>query len=106
MGFYDWLANIGLDADLVLAAVVGHHLKAGDEVFAQPLDIFSRSLTLYAGQTEFRAIFDAVSDRLGVRNCTAQAANVWSLNGRAGQSIDSAREAFKHRGFSQPHNSC
>ncbi len=62
----EWLGTIqGLDTDLVLSAVIGHHLKAGPGDIGQSLG--DRQLLRFMGEhAEVRAIFDLLGERLAV----------------------------------------
>ncbi|RJQ45843.1 MAG: CRISPR-associated helicase Cas3' [Gammaproteobacteria bacterium] len=99
-----WLdSNSQLDSDIVLSAVIGHHLKASQKdepyygSFAQPVSVMGRTLILYVDNLEFRECFDAVAKRLGMAPCTAIVPRIWSLTSVGDQPIENARGIVETR---------
>lgn len=90
----DWLAsNSNLDVDVVISAVVGHHLKASlrREAFypaiGEKLGDTADLVKVYCDSDEFRAVFNQVSERLGMRECGVQISALWSYKPGIGQNI-------------------
>jgi CRISPR-associated endonuclease/helicase Cas3 len=65
-----------IDQDVVLAAVLSHHLKASHETLLQPLTGHPH-VQLLAGHGDFRALLEEVSRRLSLGACDASGIPPW-----------------------------
>lgn len=106
-----WLASIpNIDLEVVLSAIISHHLKAGHETFGQYLDTAEKALfTVLEKDPEFPVIFEQVVNRLGGTAFTGKVPSLWSLDGKAGfyalplkSEICSNFERFKRELKKQP----
>lgn len=99
----DWLKNHPLiDLNIVLSAVVGHHLKACLQgsphypPFAEAMSAAGQSLTVYADEPEFQQILDSVAQRLGLDRCVVKLPTYWSLSD-GGQAVAPLKEELERR---------
>lgn len=96
----DWLAALpGIDLDLVVSAVLGHHLKAGGGEIGQAQG--ERRFLHFPGEdTEVRNLFALLAGALGVPTPTIDLPGGWSLDGDGNGnvvSIPDHAERLKHR---------
>lgn len=102
----DWMQE-HFDADIVLSAVLGHHLKSSPAsgrdypAVAEPMSEAGESLLVHARDPEFRDILATVATYTGIPHCTPEVPEYWSLYGdRAadhGQAIEALREKLVRR---------
>jgi CRISPR-associated endonuclease/helicase Cas3 len=83
---WDWLAcNRELDLPLILAAVVGHHLKARDVEFGQPQTEIDSLLRLRWDDAELQQHLATVAPRLGLAQPVPhRVPKIWSFDPRNG----------------------
>ena len=99
--FRDWLATCPLiDADIVISAVAGHHLKASPKKetyypsIGEKLGDVADLLKVRIDATDFNAVLNQVSARLGMRECDAQVSALWSYMPGTGQDIRALNETL------------
>lgn len=88
--FRAWLeACPDADSDLVLSAVIGHHLKATSDSdqasrlpqFGGPLDADIDVFRVFGDHADVRTIFAQIADRLNTPSCQAIPPTLWSFSG-------------------------
>jgi CRISPR-associated endonuclease/helicase Cas3 len=61
------LKDADLDSELLLAAVMGHHLRAGHKTLLQPLPVARSVVRLLLEDEDFNTVWREVEDRVGAR---------------------------------------
>ena len=99
--FSNWLASCPLiDADIVISAVAGHHLKASpnNETYypsiGEKLGDVADLLEVQIDATDFNAVLNQVAVRLEMHECEAQMPALWSYMPGTGQDIRTQSETL------------
>ncbi len=96
----DWLSSIdGMDQDLILAAVVGHHLKARDVEFGQPQAEVDQLLCMFWDDNDWQTHLGTIGSQIGIRGRPPTGiTKLWSYSGRNGfPSLVAAIEGVRER---------
>lgn len=91
----EWLGFLRyIDPDLVLSAVLGHHLKAGATEVGQPLGE-RETLQFFHDHAEVQRLFGRLADRLRVPAPSLSLPGVWSIDGPVESLADYAERLAK-----------
>lgn len=92
----DWLGGIaGIDVELVASAVLGHHIKAGEDEVGQAVGE-RQTLHFFNEHAEVAEVFATLAARLQVSAPSSTLPKIWSFNGQ-GADIADATEQLSRR---------
>lgn len=92
----DWLGSIAdTDVELIASAVLGHHIKAGEDEVGQAMGE-RQTLQFFSAHTEVTEVFAILSARFQIPAPSIALPKIWSFNGQ-GTGIDEATEQLSRR---------
>jgi CRISPR-associated endonuclease/helicase Cas3 len=98
--FRDWLASHPLlDAEVVISAVAGHHLKASPRnekypAFGEKMGDVSDWLKVENDADDFKLVLAQVAARLGMCECNKEVSTLWCYRPGSGQNVHELSEAL------------